>query len=105
MSVYFLNHTSWWDGLIPLLLNQKLFKQRARAIMELEQMQTYPFFKWLGTFSIDVDDPTHTLKSMRYAIKSMQRNNAALYIYPEGEIRPASEKLILSPVLDCSVNS
>lgn len=57
--------------------------------MELEQMQNYPFFRWLGTFSIDPSDKTHTLQSLRYAVNSMRRQNASLFIYPEGEIRPA----------------
>ncbi|MEX2363200.1 MAG: hypothetical protein WD597_06230, partial [Balneolaceae bacterium] len=26
-TVYFLNHNSWWDGLIPLYLNRKFFNQ------------------------------------------------------------------------------
>lgn len=91
-TVYFLNHTSWWDGLIPLLLNQTKFHQQARALMKLEQMQNYPFFKWLGTFSIEPGDKNHTLHSLRYAVDSMQRRNASLFIYPEGEIRPASIK-------------
>lgn len=96
-SVYFLNHTSWWDGLIPLLLNQTKFQQQARALMELEQMQNYPFFKWLGTFSIDTEDRAHTLTSLRYAVDSMQRRNASLFIYPEGEIRPASIQKKFAP--------
>lgn len=94
-TVYFLNHTSWWDGLIPLLLNQSRFHQQARALMEVEQMQNYPFFKWLGTFSIDPADKVHTLTSLRYALDSMHRHNASLFIYPEGEIRPVKTKIEL----------
>ncbi|MGF1669275.1 MAG: lysophospholipid acyltransferase family protein [Balneolaceae bacterium] len=89
-TIYFLNHTSWWDGLIPLFLNENLFKQKGRAMMEDNQMLKYRFFKKIGAFSIHLENPKSALVSLRYAIKSMQRPNSSLYIYPEGEIRPFS---------------
>lgn len=90
-TVYFLNHNSWWDGLIPLYLNQHFFHQNARAMMEDKQMQQYTFFSKIGAFSINLEDPKASVQSLRYAVKSMQRNNASLFIYPEGEITPVSE--------------
>jgi len=87
-TIYFANHNSWWDGLIPLLLNEFVLHQRARAIMEDKQMHRYPFFKWLGAFSIDREDSRNTIYSLRYALNSMQRSGAALYIFPEGKLRP-----------------
>lgn len=92
-TVYFLNHTSWWDGLIPFLLNEYCFKQQGRAMMEYKQMRAYPFFKYLGAFSIMPHNRSHNLSSLRYAVQSMDRPHAALFVYPEGEIVPAgSEK-------------
>ncbi|MFP8488462.1 lysophospholipid acyltransferase family protein [Gracilimonas sp. Q87] len=90
-TVYFLNHNSWWDGLIPLYLNEYFFKQNARAIMEDKQMKKHPFFSKIGAFSIDLNDPKASVTSLRYAIESLKRNNACLFIYPEGKIKPASE--------------
>lgn len=87
-TIYFLNHTSWWDGLIPLLLNRKLFRQDARAMMEDKQMKKYRFFKWLGAFSVNLKDASAALPSLRYAVKSLQSPGTALYIYPEGKIEP-----------------
>ena len=88
-TVYYLNHHSWWDGIIPLLLNEYLLKQKARALMEEKQMRQYPFFKKIGAFSIDRDDNRKTITSLRYAVESMKRDNASLFIYPEGKITPA----------------
>lgn len=90
-TLYYLNHSSWWDGLIPLLLNRYLFLQQGRAMMEEKQMRRYRFFKWLGTFSINPDHRIHTLRSLRYAAKTLQRDNSALYLYPEGKILPFSD--------------
>jgi chlorobactene lauroyltransferase len=89
-TIYYLNHTSWWDGLIPLYLNENLLKQQGRAMMEDKQMLRYKFFKKIGAFSVHLDNPKSALVSLRYAIKSMQRPNASLFIYPEGEIGPFS---------------
>lgn len=88
-TVYYLNHHSWWDGLIPLLLNEYRFKQKARAIMEDRQMQQYSFFQKIGAFSINREDPRKAITSLRYAVKSMQRSHSCLFIYPEGSISPA----------------
>lgn len=92
-SIYYLNHHSWWDGIIPLLLNEYRFQQHARALMEDKQMKQYGFFKKIGAFSINREDPKKAVTSLRYAVQSMQRNNASLYIYPEGSITPAGSEL------------
>lgn len=92
-TVYYLNHHSWWDGIIPLLLNEYLFHQNARALMEDKQMQDYPFFRKIGAFSINRDDPRKAITSLRYAVQSMQREGASLFIYPEGKITPVGSEV------------
>lgn len=89
-TVYFLNHNLWWDGLIPLYLNENIFHQKARALMEDKQMQQYTFFSKIGAFSINLENPKASIQSLRYAVKSMERENSSLFIYPEGTITPAS---------------
>lgn len=91
-TIYYLNHTSWWDGLIPLLLNRKLFRQHARAMMEDKQMQEYGLFKRIGAFSVNLENPKSAVRSLRYAVDSMRRPNSSLFIYPEGKIVPFSTK-------------
>ena len=92
-TVYFLNHHSWWDGLIPLMLNEYRFRQQARAIMEDKQMKTYSLFQKIGAFSINRDDPRSAVTSLRYAVKSFNRDHASLFIYPEGTITPAGSSM------------
>ncbi len=92
-TVYYLNHHSWWDGIIPLLLNEYLLKQNARALMEDKQMRQYPFFKKIGAFSIDREDPRKAITSLRYAVQSMNRDRASLFIYPEGKITPVGSPM------------
>lgn len=57
--------------------------------MEDRQMRQYPFFKKIGAFSIDRDDPRKAITSLRYAVQSMNRENSSLFIYPEGKITPS----------------
>lgn len=87
-TIYYLNHSSWWDGIIPLLLNQYLFRQKARAMMDRRQMTRYRFFRWLGAFSVNLDSPRGSIRPLRYAVESMQRENSSLFIYPEGKMVP-----------------
>ncbi|MEO1022324.1 MAG: lysophospholipid acyltransferase family protein [Bacteroidota bacterium] len=87
-TIYYLNHTSWWDGLIPLYLNKQVFKQQARALMEDKQMQEHRFFSKIGAFSINLNDPRSSIRSLRYAVESLKRPNSCLFIYPEGRINP-----------------
>lgn len=89
-TIYYLNHTSWWDGLIPLLLNRKLFRQNARAMMEDKQMQEHSLFKRIGAFSVNLENPRSAVRSLRYAVDSMKRPHSSLFIYPEGKIVPFS---------------
>lgn len=56
--------------------------------MEDKQLNRYPFFRRLGVFSIDLSSARSSMQSLRYAIRSMDRPNSALYIYPEGKIKP-----------------
>lgn len=57
-------------------------------MMETRQLKRYPFFRRLGVFSINPSSPRSSMQSMRYAVESMNRENASLYIYPEGKIVP-----------------
>lgn len=61
--------------------------------MEDKQMRQYPFFKNIGAFSINRDDPRKAVTSLRYAVQSMKREQASLFIYPEGKITPAGSKM------------
>lgn len=92
-TIYFLNHHSWWDGLIPLMLNEYRFRQQARALMEDRQIKEYPFFQRIGAFSINRDDPRKAVASLRYAVNSFERDRASLFIYPEGSITPVGSSM------------
>lgn len=61
-------------------------------MMEYKQLHQYPFFRRLGVFSIDLSSTRSSVQSLRYAVESMKRSNAALYIYPQGRTEPFKTK-------------
>jgi 1-acyl-sn-glycerol-3-phosphate acyltransferase len=85
-TIYYLNHHSWWDALIPILLNQRYFGQRARGMMLEAQLRRFPMFRKVGVFSIRKGDPASALRSLRYSLESLSKPNNGIYIFPEGEI-------------------
>ncbi len=93
------NHNSWWDGLIPLLLNEKLIHLRGRAMMDEEQLKKHPFFRLIGTFSINRSAPRKAMQSLEYAAGML--NNApagkgiGLGVYPEGKITSPESAITL----------
>ncbi len=84
------NHNSWWDALIPFLLNERVYKMVGRAIMDEHQLEKYPFFRRIGTFSINREFPRKAMKSLEYAADLMNgaRPGAGvgLWFYPEGKL-------------------
>lgn len=62
-------------------------------MMEDKQMQKYWFFRRIGAFSINRNDPRKAIYSLRYVVQSFQRENASLFIYPEGTLTPAGSPM------------
>ena len=86
--IFFMNHHLWWDGLIPLLLNEYEFRKEARAIMEIDQMKEFRFFSWIGAFSVDLKGGSDMRTTIRYAVDHLATDNPCLFIFPEGKITP-----------------
>jgi len=94
-TLFLLNHNYWWDGIIPLLLNEFVFRQNARAVMEDKQMQKYPFFARIGAFSIERTNLRSSIYSLDFGGKWLEGQNHSLYLYPEGKITSPSSGIVL----------
>lgn len=84
-TLYICNHHYWWDGLTPLILNEFIFCQKARAVMEDKQMREFPFFSKIGAFSINRNNPKSALSSLKYGADWLKTPNTCLFLYPEGK--------------------
>src|SRR4051794_29966533 len=52
--IIYLNHPSWWDPLICLLVRNRFFRNRtSHAPMDAQALGRYSFFKRLGFFPVD----------------------------------------------------
>jgi len=55
-TIAFANHTNWWDGLVLFYLSRCQKGKDFYCMMEEKQMKHYPFFSWLGAFSVDLEN-------------------------------------------------
>jgi 1-acyl-sn-glycerol-3-phosphate acyltransferase len=84
--IIYANHTNWWDGFVAYFLTSKLWKKDDYLIMDIKQMKTYSFFKYLGVFSIDNSNANETLKAVNYAAALLKNKDRCLWIFPQGEM-------------------
>src|SRR5699024_11548629 len=78
---------------LPSFPTRRSSDLQARALMEDQQMLEHPFFSKIGAFSVNLSNTQSAIRSLRYAVKSFERPNASLFIYPEGTITPAGTTL------------
>lgn len=85
------NHFSWWDGFFIYYLMKKLSSRKIYIMMLEEQLRKYSFFKKLGAFSINPQNPKAIIESIKYASTLIKSNNY-LVTYPQGEIEPYEKR-------------
>jgi 1-acyl-sn-glycerol-3-phosphate acyltransferase len=89
--ICYLNHPSWWDGYMALVLNRMVLRNRFQGfcMMEERELMRYRFFTWMGAFSVDRQDARSAMRSVAYISRLLAaRPDRALAIFPQGEIRP-----------------
>ena len=91
------NHTSWWDPMIAIALSNHAFQADAYAMMDAENLTRLPFFAKVGAFGVNLGEPADGARSIRYAAKLLDTANKAVWIFPQGEERPADEPLSFRP--------
>lgn len=87
--IFYVNHSSWWDGYLSMLVLRAVFKRRfaSYVMMEEKQLRNYRFFTWSGAFSINRRDPEDVDNAITYIATILnERRDRALYIFPQGRI-------------------
>jgi hypothetical protein len=77
-AVVAMNHHAWWDAYLVYLVIHRLGR-RSSAVMAGEQLERFPFFRPLGAI---------TERELRTALRRLRRGQL-LFVFPEGELRPA----------------
>lgn len=86
--IFYVNHSSWWDGLVMLEILKK-FDFENYVMMEEKQLKRLFLFRKLGAFSIVRENPRQAVESINYAVNLLKKNsNRTLLIFPQGEILP-----------------
>lgn len=85
------NHFSWWDGFFIYYLMKKFSSRNIYIMMLEEQLMRYSFFKKLGAFSINKQNPKGIIESINYASTIISSKNY-LVTYPQGEIEPYEKR-------------
>jgi 1-acyl-sn-glycerol-3-phosphate acyltransferase len=89
--IIYLNHPSWWDGYMAIVLHRMVLANRFQGfcMMEEKQLRRYRFFTWIGAFSVDRADARSAMDSVAYIGRLLaERRDRALAIFPQGEIAP-----------------
>ncbi|WP_010192095.1 lysophospholipid acyltransferase family protein [Bacillus sp. m3-13] len=91
-ALYIVNHSTWWDSLVVFHLNQVVTKQESYVMMHEKGIREFPFFRKIGAFSVNRDNPKDIVRSMNYA-KERLKDGKTLWLFPQGdekhlEIRP-----------------
>jgi 1-acyl-sn-glycerol-3-phosphate acyltransferase len=78
-----LNHPSWWDPLIFIVLSREFGNREHYGIINSAMMNTYGFFKWLGIFGVEssVRGAIHFLKT---SVSLLNKSSRVLWITAQG---------------------
>lgn len=80
------NHTSWWDGIWALHLNEKLFGKKYHFMMLEEQLKKNWFFQHTGGYSIKKSTRS-VVESLNYTAELLENNKNLVLMFPQGKIQ------------------
>jgi 1-acyl-sn-glycerol-3-phosphate acyltransferase len=91
--VVYVNHASWWDPLVCLLLQQHCFPGRsAFAPIDATALAQYRFFARLGFFGVEQNHVRGAAQFWRVANELLQRPASILWLTPQGRFADARER-------------
>lgn len=86
------NHTSWWDGMMLIMLSEQLVPVDAYVMMDAANLRRLPFFAGLGAFGVDLGSRRDGAAAVRYAATLLSEPGRVVWVFPQGEERPAHER-------------
>jgi 1-acyl-sn-glycerol-3-phosphate acyltransferase len=90
-SIVYVNHSSWWDGLVAFEISKAL-RADSFIMMEEKHLRNLFLFRKLGAFSVVRENPRQSVKSLNYAVNLLKEKKEktfrTLWIFPQGEILP-----------------
>jgi 1-acyl-sn-glycerol-3-phosphate acyltransferase len=91
--VIFLNHASWWDPLVSLLLSREFFANRQSfAPIDGAMLERYSVFRKLGFFGIEPNTARGARTFLRTSRAILDSSERALWITPQGRFVDVRER-------------
>ena len=92
-TLVYINHPSWWDPLICVLLADYLFPGRTHyAPMDAAALGRYRFFSRMGFFPVEPDSARGAHAFMRTSIAILSQPGSVLWVTPQGEFVDARQR-------------
>ncbi len=98
-AIVALNHSSWWDPLVCVLLVTSEVPSRTHmAPMDIAQLRRFKFMRKIGMFGVSPDDPRSLPRMTRHVMERFSREPmCTLWITPQGEFRDVRDEIALRP--------
>jgi len=91
--VVYLNHASWWDPLVCLLLSREFFASRTSfAPIDAAMLERYGFFKHLGFFPVEQDSARGAFQFLRNTHAILASSRHAVWLTPQGRFMDVRER-------------
>src|SRR4051794_4665315 len=98
LMIVVLNHPSWWDPLIGLVLSDSWPDRLPFAPIAAEALGRYRFFERLGFFGIEPETARGARVFLRTALALADRDDSALWLTAQGRFAdPRERPLRLKP--------
>lgn len=86
------NHFSWWDGFFVYHLMKLTVKKNVHIMMLEEQLRRYWFFQKIGCYSVNPQNPSSSVSSIKYSLELLSNPENSIVIFPQGEIEPYEKR-------------
>ncbi len=89
----FSNHVTWWDAYLWDIFNIRALRVEPIVMAEQRTVRDYGFFRHLGLFSVDRENPRAAVEAIRHAVnRAIATPRAGVFIFPQGEFRPFDQR-------------
>lgn len=85
-TIFYVNHSNWWDGIMAYTIVRHIFKGKLRLM--IEEMNRFPLFQYIGCFPINKKTAQDAMKSLKYAVTTLDKPDIYFWLFAEGIIRP-----------------
>ncbi len=98
-ALILLNHASWWDPILALMLWLEFFPARSPyGPIDRDELQRFGILKKVGLFGIDPDDPASMTAMREYLVELAARDpRLALVVTPQGHFADVRDEIVARP--------